>query len=215
MIRRVSILGPLALACILGCASRDDSPPQRTRTMTLEEAAKRLSQISSAPARNYSTRDFGREWNPDARSVVVPKARSRQVLQRIRSELDPKLVAFIGTTRWLGDENHADGEEIVVAKANSQFDVLRVAQSDAVNFGMVTEDLIKKLTEYDRTYGIEIFHAETDTIEFRFSKLPGDMPRFCKDLYKFCPDIVDQGIGTLEALENEIRKTQEVFLWWD
>jgi hypothetical protein len=183
--------------------------------MTLEAAAKRLSEISGTPVRDYSTRDFGRDRNPEARSVVVPKAKSRQVLQRVRRELDPTIVAFIGSTQWLGDEQHPDGEEIVVANAKSQFDILRVAQSDACNYDMMTEDLIKKLTEYDRAYGIDIFHAETDTIEFKFSKLPADMPGFCNDLYEFCPDIVDQGCGTVEALEDEIRRTQEVFLWWD
>src|SRR5262245_1920877 len=215
MMRRSQVLRFCAFACLLGCASCDDAPPQRTRAMTLEAAAKRLSEISGTPVRDYSTRDFGRDRNPEARSVVVPKARSRQLLQQIRSELGPKLVAFVGTTQWLGDETHLDGEEIVVANADSQFDILRVAQSDAVNYGMVTEDLIKKLAEYDRTYGVDIFHAETDTIEFSFSKRPGDMPGFCKDLYKFCPDIVDQGGGSVDALEKEIRKTQEVFLWWD
>jgi hypothetical protein len=183
--------------------------------MNLDAAAKRLSEISGSPIRNYSTRDFGRDRNPNARSVVVPKARARQVLQHVRGELGPKLVAFIGTTQWLGNEQHADGEEIVVANGNSQFEILRVAQSDAVNYDMLTEDLIKKLTEYDRNYGIDIFHAETDTIEFRFLKLPADLRAFCEDLYEFCPDIVDQGVGTVEALETEIRRSREVFLWWD
>lgn len=183
--------------------------------MMLEAAAKRLSEISGAPLRDYSTRDFGRERNPEARSVVVPKTQSRQLLEQIRNELGPNTIAFVGTTRWLGDEQHPDGEEIVVARGGSQFDILRVAQSDAVNFDMETEDLIQKLAEYNHAYGIDIFHAETDTIEFRFLKLPGDMPAFCKDLYEFCPDIVDQGVGSVEAMEREIRKTQEVFLWWD
>ncbi len=102
-----------------------------------------------------------------------------------------------------------------MANGSSQFDILRVAQSDAVNYGMVTEDLITKLSEYDRMFGIDIFHAETDTIEFRFSKLPDDMQAFCKDLYRFCPDIVNQGVGTVEAMESEIRRRNEVFLWWD
>lgn len=205
----------LALVFLLGCSSREDVPPQRTRAMNLDAAAKRLSEISGTPIRNYSTRNFGRERNPDARSVVVPKARARQVLQHVRDELGPGLVAFIGTTQWLGDEQHADGEEIVVANGDSQFEILRVAQSDAVNYDMLTDDLIKKLTEYDRNYGIDIFHAETDTIEFRFLKLPADLRAFCEDLYEFCPDIVDQGVGTVEALENEIRRSREVFLWWD
>lgn len=209
------LLGCLALVLLLGCSAREIVPPQRARAMNLDVAAKRLSEISGSPIRNYSTRDFGRERNPDARSVVVPKARARQVLQHVRDELGPELVAFIGTTQWLGNEQHADGEEIVVANGNSQFEILRVAKSDAVNYDMLTDDLIKKLTEYDRNYGIDIFHAETDTIEFRFLKLPADLRAFCEDLYEFCPDIVDQGVGTVEALENEIRRSREVFLWWD
>jgi len=215
MIHRAQILALFAITCMLGCNSRDAAPPQQSRVTTIAYAAKRLSEISGKPVRGYSTRDFGRDRNPEARSVVVLKTRSRQVLQQIRSELGPKLIAFIGTTQWLGDEKHMDGEEIVVANADSQFDILRIAQTDAINYEMVTEDLIKKLSEFDRSYGIDIYHAETDTIEFRFQKLPSDMPRFCKDLYKFCPDIVDQGVGTLEALEKEILKTREVFLWWD
>ena len=215
MIGRTQVIGICAFACILGCTNHNDTPLQGIPAMTLEAAAKRLSEITGTPVRNYSTCDFGRDRNPEARSVVIPESRSRQILHQIRSELGPKLVAFIGTTRWLGDEKHAEGVEIVIAKADSQFDILRVAQSDAVNYGMVAEDLIKKLNEYDRAYGIDIFHAETDTIELKLSKLPGDMPAFCEDLYKFCPDIVDQGVGSVDALEREIRKTHEVFLWWD
>ena len=80
---------------------------------------------------------------------------------------------------------------------------------------METEDLVRKLQEYDAKYGIDIFHAETDTIEFRFRSLPEDLAAFCADLYEFCPDIVDQGVGTVEKLEEEVARTGTVFLWWD
>jgi hypothetical protein len=80
---------------------------------------------------------------------------------------------------------------------------------------MLTDHLVEKLTAYDKQFGIDIFHAETDTIEFRFARLPENLPMFCKDLYQFCPDIVDQGVGSLERLEEEIHFTCEVFLWWD
>lgn len=103
----------------------------------------------------------------------------------------------------------------MVASGDSQFDILRIAQSDAVNYDMMTEDLVRKLQEYDSKYGIDIFHAETDTIEFRFRSVPKDLSTFCSDLYKFCPDIVDQGVGTVQELEQEVAKTGTVFLWWD
>ncbi len=61
----------------------------------------------------------------------------------------------------MGDEKYHDGEDIVVANGGSQFEILRIAQSDVVNYRLVTEDLIKKLTEYNRKHDIDIFHAET------------------------------------------------------
>jgi hypothetical protein len=74
-------------------------PSPYAPAMTIEAAAKRLSEISSQPVRGYSTRDFGRDRNPEARSIIVPRTRTRQVLQQIRSELGPKLIAFVGTTQ--------------------------------------------------------------------------------------------------------------------
>ena len=153
--------------------NRLDDVLRKANTMTLDTAATLLSQLAGAPVRNYSTRDFGRDKNPDARSVVVSTNRSRQALEEFRRRLDPKFIAFIGTTRWLGDEQHSDAEEIVVAEADSQFDALTIAQSDAANYDMFADDLIKKLRAYDELCGIDIFHAETDTIEFRLRRPDG------------------------------------------
>jgi hypothetical protein len=182
--------------------------------MNLEEASARLGQISGRSVRPYGTRDFGRGRNANARSVVVAADQAPSLLAQVRAGLGPDLVAFIGCTRSLAQPPD-DGSEIVIAPGASPFDILRAAQSDAVNYDMDTEDLIRKLEEYHARYGIDIFHAETDTIEFRFETMPNDLAAFCDDLYEFCPDVVDQGVGTVEDLANEIAKTGTVFLWWD
>ncbi len=105
--------------------------------------------------------------------------------------------------------------EIVVGKGGSQFDILHLGRSDACNYDMGTEDIIRKLQAWDRSYGIDIFHAETDIIELSLLKLPEDMQAFATDMYEFCPDIVDQGVGSVEALEEAIKDSREVYLWWD
>ncbi|KON98585.1 hypothetical protein AM501_17410 [Aneurinibacillus migulanus] len=105
--------------------------------------------------------------------------------------------------------------EVVLGKGESQFDILRIAETDACNYDMMTEELIEKLQEYDRAFGIDITQAETDTVQFFLKNEPEDWKWFCKDLYDFCPDIVDQGCGNLEVLESEIKKRKAVFLWWD
>ncbi len=182
--------------------------------MNLEQAAQRLSELAGKPVRPYSTRDFGRENYPAARSVVVPDAVARSLVRTLRDELSEGLVAFLGCDRSLAD-NAAEGTELVVGLGESQFDILRIAASDAVNYGMETDDLVRKLQQYDTDFGIDIFHAETDTIEFDLKSMPGDLRAFCDDLYEFCPDIVDQGAGSIEALEKEIAERRAVFLWWD
>lgn len=182
--------------------------------MNLDEAGSLLAEVSGQSLRNYSTYEFGRDRDANARSVIISSEQAVENLIDVRNQLGAGLVCFIGSTVWHGDEK-PDGDELVVAKAESQFDILRVARSDAVNHDMETEDLVKKLTEYDDRYGIDIFHAETDTIEFVFVEMPSDLDSFVEDLYEFCPDIVDQGTETLERLAQEISERRQVSLWWD
>jgi len=181
---------------------------------TLESAAKRLAQLSGKPIRLFATRDFGREHYTSARSVVVQSAKAVPLVYQLRSELEHGLLVFVGCTRSLA-AGAKSGSEVVVATGESQMEILRVAKSDAVNYGMETEDLILKLQEYDQRYGIDIFHAETDTVEFSFKQVPQDLNRFCDDLYEFCPDIVDQGVGSVDKLAAQIVKQKSVYLWWD
>jgi hypothetical protein len=183
--------------------------------MALTDVGRRLSKLTGQPLRAYSTFDFGRSRDNTARSVIVPKDTAEEYLFKIREDLPSGVIAFIGTTNWLGDERHKGGAELVVAEGATQFDILRVARSDAVNFNMGTEDLIQKLQSYDEAFGINILQAETDTIQFDLVGNPEDFSAFCQDLYRFCPDIVDQGVGTVEAMEEGIMVTGRVFLWWD
>ena len=180
----------------------------------LAKASAILREVTSQRVRAYSTRDFGRDKYDGARSVFVNEDDADRLLARVRSELGTGLVAFIGTER-----SHAEpkpvGVELVVGPGETQFDILRIAASDAVNFDMETEDLIKVLKVWDEAYGIDILRAQTDTIAFHLKSMPIDMKKFAAEVYDFCPDIVDQGTGSVEELQEEITKTRTVLLWWD
>lgn len=180
--------------------------------MTLKEM---LAAASGKPVRDYSTCDFGREQVPTALSVVVPKKVARSLVAKLRKELPASAVAFMGTTRWLGAEKNTDQVEVVVAAGSTQFDTLRIAKSDAINYGLQTEQLIVQLQKWDKAFGIDLWHAETDTLEFDLKGQPPDVPAFAAEVYAFCPDSVDQGVGSVEALAESIEATRSVYLWWD
>lgn len=184
--------------------------------MNLIEAVKEFETLANQPVRPYSTVDFGRGKKEGVYSVLVDAIDAYEIITSLRSKLGNELITFIGTTNFLSDDAPEDGMvEVVLGKGESQFDILRIAETDACNYDMMTEELIEKLQEYDRAFGIDITQAETDTVQFFLKNEPEDWKWFCKDLYDFCPDIVDQGCGNLEVLENEIKKRKAVFLWWD
>lgn len=182
--------------------------------MTVDQAAACLAQLSGKPVRPYSTVDFGREQNPAGRSVVVPAAQAAGLVAALRRALAPGWVAFIGCTHSLA-KDAPRGSEVVVGPGDSQFAIVYLAQSDAANYDMDTADLVAKLREYHAGCGIDIVHAETDAIEFTLLTLPADMAGFCEDLYAFCPDVVDQGVGTMAALVAAVQESRTVYLWWD
>ena len=180
----------------------------------LEQAVLRLQEVTSSEVRNHSTQDFGRAPNFKGRSVLVPDQAAGELLSRLRKNLPPGVVAFVGVTNNLATPKPA-GVELVVAEGSSQFDILRVAATDGVNHGLKTEDLIRELESWDREFGIDIWHAETDVVQLRLKRLPKDLKAFAARVYKFCPDIVDQGVGSVRELEREIAKHKALLLWWD
>lgn len=180
-----------------------------------EAITKLVAQVSGSPVRAFSTRDFGREQYAGAVSVLAPAASARELVTKLRAQLPSGWVAFLGTSRWYGDEKHEGEVEVVVGPARDGLDIVRIAQTDAVNFGMHTEALVKKLRAYHALVPIDIWHAETDTIELDLAKVPADVAAFAKDVYAFCPDIVDQGVGTVSALQRQIGATRALYLWWD
>ena len=105
--------------------------------------------------------------------------------------------------------------EVVISKIDSWHDILRLSESNAINFSMETEDLIEKLEEYDNEYGISILQAETDTVVVAFETLPDEFIELAEDIYEFCPDIVDQGSGDINDIIDSLENTNTIFLWWD
>ena len=178
------------------------------------EAARLIQTLTKADVRSHFTTDFGREHDISGVSVIVPADKAKDLVLKLRGVLPHEMLAFVGTHQWLGKEKFK-GVEVVVIIGESQFDILRRVRTNGTNYDLDTEDIVAKLIEYDNAFGIRIFHAETDAVEFDLLRTPDDMTAFANDVYAFCPDIVDQGFGEVEKLAEAIEAEGTVYLWWD
>lgn len=106
-------------------------------------------------------------------------------------------------------------DSITLLKSNDQFDIIRAAQTDGINYDIDNKAVLAKLIEWDSKYHFEIIGASLDWMEARFINKPADFLAFAKEVYEFCPDVVDQGTNTVEALAEEMERTNTLYLWWD
>lgn len=185
------------------------------RTQSIDEVAERLGRILKQPVRRYSTYDFGREQDNTARSFLVGADFPLDLLVKMRKLVPPGLVLFLGTSRWLGDEQHGDRYELELAPGRDQLDAIRVGRVEPANHGLDPESVAAKLREYERQFGLELFEASSDSVRFRLLRLPPDSVAFANDLIAFCPDLSDQYATPEDLAQAVVASRGWIMLWWD
>ncbi len=112
-------------------------------------------------------------------------------------------------------EGEDDKKNIAVIKGIDDLDILRYRRTDGINFDLENEDVIKKISEWKSKYGLFVIGCSRDWLQVEFDKLPTDIDAFANEVYEFCPDSVDQGVGTIEKLKETIMEMNGLWLWWD
>lgn len=182
---------------------------------TREEAMVLLASRTGREVRPFATVDFGRERQAGCVSALIADGDGERLLRATRSALPPGLVAFLGTRSGAAGPPEDRIVELVVGPGESQLDILRLAQTSAPNYDRSTDDLIARLAAIDARYGITLLRAESDTVTFELRTQPDDVRAFADEIYALCPDVVDQGVGSVAELAEMIEITERVYLWWD
>lgn len=112
-------------------------------------------------------------------------------------------------------EGESNSKNIGVIKGTDDLDILRYRRTDGINHGYENKDIVAKISEWDNKFGITVIGCGRDWLEVEFKNLPTDLDAFSKEVYKFCPDSVDQGVGEVEKLKEYVKETHGVWLWWD
>ncbi|MES2132994.1 MAG: DUF4253 domain-containing protein [Bacteroidota bacterium] len=104
---------------------------------------------------------------------------------------------------------------MAILKTTDQYEVIKQIKTDGINYNIDTDSLIKIVKQFDSKYSLSLTGTSGDWCEFKINKEPADWMVFAKEAYAVCPDIVDQGTGTVEALADELKKSKKLYFWWD
>jgi hypothetical protein len=86
---------------------------------------------------------------------------------------------------------------------------VREAGTSAPNYDLDNDAIIDRLTTWQGLCAFVIEEADGDSIDIKFETLPADMDAFVRDLYDFCPDLVDQGTGCMAEMVDAMEETGE------
>ncbi|MGV2941263.1 DUF4253 domain-containing protein [Mesobacillus sp. LC4] len=128
---------------------------------------------------------------------------------RLREEL--KAINYLA---FICDSNR---EKVAIIPGSDQFEILKIQQTNGDNYDISNRSVISKLKEYYGIYPFTIIGADYDWVEMEFEVLPNgkELKAFAREIAEFCPDLVDQGTGSIHDLMGEIKGTRKLSLWWD
>ena len=213
---------PLAAAAILfnllfslGCSA---SPAELTpEEQTLAKTAK----VDATVARQARSMGTSIErWmaqTPEfdevpADGIVVNTAPGKgdDVIARLRSTL-----AGTPYRAYLRENAFGHGPDKIVVAAVDDAGYLAAVRPDGINYDLDHERVMARYNPWRERYGLKLVGAGGDWIDAEITIPPKDWLAFAKEVYEFCPDIVDQGTGDVEKLAEEMQKTRHLYLWWD
>lgn len=204
---------------LAGCSAR----PSQASRVTVDAAtstpapqstlSKSIAAVAGQPPTSWTSRpELGEAKPVSGLSVTLPKERFPEVVLQMQKQLPPGHIAF------RAEQNFGIGgklDTLAVVPARDPWTILRFQETNGANYNLTTEQIITQLQKWDKELGLTLIGAGMDWAEFHMQRLPADQAAFAQELYKFCPDVVDQGVGDVAALQKELADKRLLYLWWD
>lgn len=144
-------------------------------------------------------------------SFTVSREQADRLLEQYFQEARDSGFLLFRATISVADGDH----RLVLLPTSDNYIAVRGMQTSAANHDLSPTDIIRWLQALEKRQPFLLNGIGRDFLEGWFTSKPTNADELAKDIYEFCPDVVDQGTETVKRLAAELRKTKRLFLWWD
>ena len=113
------------------------------------------------------------------------------------------------------DEEYNTYYDIVIINCKDQFQLVSLIGTDGVNYDIYNTDIVKKLKEWGSEIDLTLEVVDVDRVQGYFKHLPSPPIKFTREVYAFCPDVIEQGYGDMEQMVSDYKANKYLWLWWD
>lgn len=140
-------------------------------------------------------------------------ARSYNVVFQLKDDLKKMGYYIFMLENNFGIGTSAD--YIAVLQDTDMYSILKKVGTAGTNYGIENDSLIKVIEGFNTQCDLELIGASGDWCEFIIHRAPADWLKFAREVEKVCPDVVEQGTGSVEALAEEMKTSNRLYFWWD
>lgn len=208
----------MGIFSILGCNTKNDFSEKEEEIITkinfdkslmLEFKNETKKSILQLPAIDSETSEELDNETFEGIYCESTEKKAEKLVKKLKPKFKEKGYLIFYTEGFEGKKN------ICLIKGYDELDILKYRKTNGINYDLEYIDVLKKISEWNSKFGIKIIGCNQDYVHLEFDKLPANMKDFADEVYEFCPDSVDQGVGDIESLEEYITLEKEIWLWWD
>ncbi len=113
------------------------------------------------------------------------------------------------------DEKSNTHYDIVIINESDQLRIVELIGTHGINYDLFNQDIIQKLKEWHQEVQFKIEVIGEDRVHAYLLKEPNDYSKFTAEVYDFCPDVIDQGYGSMKNMVADYRANRYFWLWFD
>jgi hypothetical protein len=105
-------------------------------------------------------------------------------------------------------------DKVGLLPTRDKYEVMAAMETNGDNYNIGTSGVIAWMRELEKDHPFVLTGIGFDYMEGRFVGSVRDTQDLAKRMYEFCPDIVDQGVESVDQLAVELAKGS-LYFWWD
>ncbi|MEM8874480.1 MAG: ankyrin repeat domain-containing protein [Planctomycetota bacterium] len=113
-----------------------------------------------------------------------------------------------------GFQIHPDARVMLIPSTDLA-EAIGLMQSNGANYEVGPGQVFAALRQLHELRPFVLSTIDYDLIEGRFTGRGGNSRALAKWMYTFCPDIVNQGVGSVAALATALTHGDRLYFWWD
>jgi len=174
-------------------------------------ALERLTGGAATPL--VGTDSVGDSLRTEGFAVSVSSARAERLVAGARPRFLEKGFYLFRSEQHFGIAGQSD--RVALFPRGDRYEILRLMGTNGWNYDIGPDSIVAWLKALERDHPFVLTGMGFDWVEGRFRSAIRDADALARRFYAFCPDVVEQGTETVDALARDLRESQQLYCWWD